>query len=721
MRTASQHGVFARAAFVLSVAVAQSCAPAAPPVATPAAPAVATPSTWEQKLAWIVRLEDQRILREPNPPAPQVLRPATAREPAVLGPAAPADLLVLMRDREARVRRRAALAAGRVGLSEALPYLAERLKDQESEVRQMAAFAMGLIGDPAARGALLEVLKGADPILQGRAAEALGLIGDKTDAPAVGAMVRAHVAAGALRPIAPDTLDYPLSPQVEATRLGLFALARLGSYDALASAVVDERGAPVSAWWPVAYALQRVGDARAAPALSTLLTQGRYTTSFAIRGLAAAKYTDVIPQLRALVQERKADRAVVIQAIRALAVLGDAGALPLVSRLMTDASQDEAVRSESVTAFATLADRRSEEALIDLLFDRVPLMRAQATRALARVAPESFMVTLSGLDADADWTVRAAQATALGSLPSAAGVARLTLMLEDGDNRVLPAIMAALVAAKAPDAEALLRARLSAQDFAVRAAAAQGLGELKAAGSLDALRAAYQASSNEPSYTARGAILAAIHRIDPAAAKPLLEAALADRDWAIRVRAADLLKEGGTTTGIAERMRPATQGASVDDPAWRALVAPAFSPRASIETEKGVIEIELAVLDAPLTVRNFVTLARKGAFNGVAIHRVVHDFVVQGGDPRGDGEGGPGYTIRDEMNQRPYLRGTVGMALDWRDTGGSQFFITHSPAPHLDGRYTVFGWVVNGMDVVDRIVPWDRIVRVRVRDGISEE
>ena len=77
--------------------------------------------------------------------------------------------------------------------------------------------------------------------------------------------------------------------------------------------------------------------------------------------------------------------------------------------------------------------------------------------------------------------------------------------------------------------------------------------------------------------------------------------------------------------------------------------------------------------------------------------------------------------IRDEMNQRPYLRGTVGMALDWRDTGGSQFFITHSPAPHLDGRYTVFGSVVSGMDVVDRIVPWDRIVRVRVRDGISEE
>jgi cyclophilin family peptidyl-prolyl cis-trans isomerase len=148
-------------------------------------------------------------------------------------------------------------------------------------------------------------------------------------------------------------------------------------------------------------------------------------------------------------------------------------------------------------------------------------------------------------------------------------------------------------------------------------------------------------------------------------------------------------------------------------------VAPPFSPHAFIETDKGTIEIELAVTDAPITVDNFVTLARKGFFDGTGIHRVVADFVVQDGDPRGDGEGGPGYSLRDEINQRPYLRGTVGMALDWEDTGGSQFFITHSPQPHLDARYTVFGHVVNGMDVVDRIVPWDVIRSMRIWDGVT--
>ena len=138
-----------------------------------------------------------------------------------------------------------------------------------------------------------------------------------------------------------------------------------------------------------------------------------------------------------------------------------------------------------------------------------------------------------------------------------------------------------------------------------------------------------------------------------------------------------------------------------------------------LDTDKGTIEIELAVLDAPLTAANFLALARSGYFSGMAIHRVVPNFVVQAGDPRGDGEGGPGYTMRDEINKLPYLRGTVGMALDGADTGGSQFFITHSPQPHLDGRYTVFGRVVAGMDVVDRLQQWDVIRRVRSWDGIE--
>jgi cyclophilin family peptidyl-prolyl cis-trans isomerase len=134
-----------------------------------------------------------------------------------------------------------------------------------------------------------------------------------------------------------------------------------------------------------------------------------------------------------------------------------------------------------------------------------------------------------------------------------------------------------------------------------------------------------------------------------------------------------------------------------------------------IRTERGLIGLELFAGDAPLTVHNFLTLARAGFYAGTNFHRVVPNFVAQDGDPRGDGRSGPGYTIRDELNRRSYGRGVVGMALSGPDTGGSQYFITHSPQPHLDGGYTVFGRVRTGFDVLDAVLQGDRILEVVVR------
>jgi cyclophilin family peptidyl-prolyl cis-trans isomerase len=116
--------------------------------------------------------------------------------------------------------------------------------------------------------------------------------------------------------------------------------------------------------------------------------------------------------------------------------------------------------------------------------------------------------------------------------------------------------------------------------------------------------------------------------------------------------------------------------------------------------------------DAPITVDNFLRLARSGYYRNTHFHRVVPNFVIQDGDPRDDGSGGPGYAIRDEMNPRRYDRGALGMALSGPDTGGSQYFITHSPQPHLDGHYTVFGRVVRGFSALDSIVQGDPILAV---------
>jgi cyclophilin family peptidyl-prolyl cis-trans isomerase len=202
------------------------------------------------------------------------------------------------------------------------------------------------------------------------------------------------------------------------------------------------------------------------------------------------------------------------------------------------------------------------------------------------------------------------------------------------------------------------------------------------------------------------------------AAMPVLREALADKDWAVRVRAATLARQLDASFDPSGLMRPAP-GRPAEEYARPALVSPQYSPHVYLDTDAGTIEIELAVLDAPMTAANFLGLARQGFFTGIAVHRVVANIVVQDRDTRGDGEGGPGYTIRDEPNELPYLRGTVGMALDWQDTGGSQWFITHSPQPHLDAKYTVFGRVVSGMDVVDRTQEWDVIRRVRTWDGVQ--
>ncbi|NUM81988.1 peptidylprolyl isomerase, partial [bacterium] len=138
-------------------------------------------------------------------------------------------------------------------------------------------------------------------------------------------------------------------------------------------------------------------------------------------------------------------------------------------------------------------------------------------------------------------------------------------------------------------------------------------------------------------------------------------------------------------------------------------------PSAVIETSQGTIEIDFLMDDAPLTVMNFVKLAEMKFFDGVYFHRVVPNFVIQTGDPAGTGWGGPGYAIRSEFNQRKYERGTVGMASSGKDTEGSQWFITHSAQPHLDGRYTVFAKVTEGMEVVDKIQVGDRVISVEIQ------
>jgi len=138
---------------------------------------------------------------------------------------------------------------------------------------------------------------------------------------------------------------------------------------------------------------------------------------------------------------------------------------------------------------------------------------------------------------------------------------------------------------------------------------------------------------------------------------------------------------------------------------------------ALIKTAKGDLVLELYPQDAPVTVNNFVTLARKGFYNGLTFHRVIPDFMAQGGDPNGTGTGGPGYTFQDEFSSRTHQAGSLSMANSGANTNGSQFFICYTPQPHLNGKHTVFGQLTQGMDVLKKLVNGDKMNEVVITEG----
>lgn len=138
---------------------------------------------------------------------------------------------------------------------------------------------------------------------------------------------------------------------------------------------------------------------------------------------------------------------------------------------------------------------------------------------------------------------------------------------------------------------------------------------------------------------------------------------------------------------------------------------------ATIKTAKGDLVLELYPKDAPVTVNNFVSLARKGFYNGVTFHRIIPGFMAQGGDPTGTGTGGPGYKFQDEFSQRTHVKGALSMANSGPNTNGSQFFICYEAQPHLNGKHTVFGQLTSGMDVLTKLVNGEKMTEVVITES----
>ncbi len=709
-------------------AVAQQKKPKQPPKPAPAKPVPA------DVMLKIVRAEDER--RWDN------------------------DLGVLLFDKEASVRERAALAAGRIGDERAVASLTALLQtDREESVRARAAFALGETESLAAAASLIEATQKPKEASQvrARAVEALGKIAaplDKED----------EARAKEIREVILKTLEderRSAKPDRDLVLLGLTAALR---------------ARPAGAG-PVVARFLNAPDAR--------------VRADAANTLARLRAKDGLAQLRALATNDP-DPVVRANAARALGVAEDAGALDqLASRAVNDS--DERVRVSAIRSLGALKDTRGAAALLQRAATLMPAHRAakagagahpaetnefleiaaslgrllantnderavawlrtlremeqaapEVEIAFARVAPFAYLREtpfnkLADERARAemlrDWRRVSALAQALAEIAGikaeAAGSGIVSLQADaqiilrswidapDLHQMAAPDVLRALAAFKAQDLAQVLRKQLGAKDVIVRATAAELLGEAEPDESNARLLAeALPVAARDELNDAALSILDSLAKQKTYAANEAIKTMLDSQDALVRRRAVALLKANGA--GDFSQRAAVVRTRNTDADYGRALSRLGRSVRAVVSTEKGVFTIELLADDAPLNVDNFVRLAQSNYFNNVTFHRVVPNFVVQGGDPRGDGNGGPGYQIRCEINEVPYERGAVGMALSGKDTGGSQWFVTHSPQPHLDGGYTVFGRVASGMDVVDRIVRGDRIVSISVVEGARD-
>jgi len=672
------------------------------------------------------------------------------------------DLRDLFKARNANVRARAALAAGRIGNEQAVADLIPLLqKDDEPEVRAMAAFALGEIESPRAVDALVEVLDEIhDSPQASRALEALGKITaalpkeQETLAHSLAALILKALNFEASRRSAPDD---------STILLGLTAVLRAKPQGAgpVVAKFLGYSNPRIRADAANTLARLKLNDGNDVLRKLLIADPDAIVRANAARVLGATEdkraYGDLLD--RAL---SDGDARVRVSSIRALATLKDAQATSallergasLLARA-TSAKKKSAPSgvSELLEIAATLGRLRqgsNDERVITWLRNLRPVTGSGAPEveiAFARVHPTAYLNQFG----EGPLTKRMVQETLLLNWRAASSIAQglgeiaplqsksqkaqaedlLRAMLDYRNSGInintlvavhseyaIPDVLQAYAAFKTKDLAEVARKHLTESDVVIRPTSAEVLGNLppdetNARDLIAALPVALVDARSDDA--AALAILDALAKQKSAQSNDAIKTALKSNEHLIRRKAIALLKANGagdfsSLIGVA-----ATRNTTADYERAFARVGKRFS--ATVTTSRGWFMIELLPEEAPLTVDNFIQLARRRYFNGITIHRVVPNFVIQDGDPRGDGNGGPGYQIRCEVNQVPYNRGAVGMALSGKDTGGSQWFVTHSPQPHLDGGYTVFGNVVAGMDVVDNIARGDVIRSIVITEA----
>lgn len=605
-------------------------------------------------------------------------------------------------------RQRTMLAMGRIGNTHGIPLLLEALSDPSDSVRTYAAFALGELADSAPRVTqALGALSAGRGVAAAEALAALGKIGG----------------AGARLLVEKSLRRHKRGIELEAALLAAWRFPRRSTTNAWIAAHARSRDRETR--WRAVYALVRAGvdPALVREFLRLVEDPDPLVRSIAARGLrfasadSAGQSEAAAIRLRALL--RDPDAHVRINAATMLSGYRQAASASHVLPLLDD--PDLNVRIAAMQALGALGGADAAHALEEKVQDtsEKSAIRGIALVSLAAADPGRALLAARVLSTSKDAALRSYVARALGNTSRGESLELLRSLARDSDPRVqLHAItsLSDIAVDTLVSARAFFIEQLGTAEPYSRAAALTGLARLARPGdevlALEAFERSLQDRIEEPGQAALS-LLAKLAENNPAIRRSFTTRFPLGRIPLVPVRRAAV-----RALKIAEPCCALVPQPELYARVVRTVLAPAlkgnYKPRAKITTEAGVFEVELLAADAPITVDNFITLARRKYFDGGRWHRVVPNFVLQDGDPTGTGEGGPGYAIRDEINRVRYLDGILGMALSGPDTGGSQWFITHSPQPHLDGTYTVFGRVVSGMTVAQRVVQDDRIASIEI-------
>ncbi len=599
-------------------------------------------------------------------------------------------------DTDESVRARAALALGRLQDSTSVSALGALVSDPSGAVRANAAFALGQTLSVSSAAPLIAFTSDKSDDVRAVAVEALGKTRSRQ----------------AVRPLI-RMLD---SRQTSLASQAALSLAFVGDSTALSALWKAAGSRDEETRWRVAYALENIPHTKSLKVLTKLASDKSWLVrSYAARALGKIPSKAAVAVLGRLSSDE--DWHVRVNAARSLGMVPVSDGVPLLASMLGDGSFQ--VKAAACASLGKLGSGDAVDFMTRLAYDSSPLVRTEAVRALilcSKLAGQTLAEQVLQKDV---WFVRASFYEALGEAKVDGAFQILqTAFQVDPDARARAAAVVGVGKLKSKDTLGFLRAASEDPDFVVAACACEAFGESGEPRGFGLLLAAYEKWKGSSDPDVKIAAVEALTKLKAVGALETYRDALSDGDVRVRKAAYEAFKElwGRRLADSLWALSRIQFKPPAEVPEDYDVATSSYTGRVSIATDKGEIVIQLLGADAPNTVRNFVKLVEQGYYNGLTFHRVVPNFVIQDGCPRGDGWGGPGYSIRCEINGERYSAGTVGMALSGKDTGGSQFFVTHSPQPHLDGRYTVFGRVVQGMDVVDRVDRGDKIQEIRLLD-----